>query len=80
MDYLTDQLPSSIRTQFETHLNECPDCIAYVEAYRQTVTLVQSLGDRRNHQEPESQCPADLVKAILEARKLQKSLSSKHGN
>jgi anti-sigma factor RsiW len=78
MDYMTNQLPSSIRTQFETHLDECPDCVAYMEAYRQTVSLVQAMGDRRNNHVPESQCPADLVKAILEARKLQNSPPSKN--
>ncbi|MBN2384069.1 zf-HC2 domain-containing protein [bacterium] len=38
--YLDDELDQTARTEFERHLNVCPDCQAYLEAYNH---LLQTL-------------------------------------
>ena len=66
-DYLDGALPGASRREFDEHLDECPDCQAYLESYSITIRLVrQSLDPPR-----ELDCasmPEDLVRAILAAR------------
>jgi len=67
MAYLDHELPQAQRDAFEAHLVECADCVAYVEAYEETVRLGKSAfaatdGDAGN------QAPAELIAAILAAR------------
>ena len=66
IDYLSGELPSDVRAQFEYHLGECPDCVAYLDSYRRTIQLSkQSLVDPG---EAVPAMPDDLVRAILASR------------
>jgi predicted anti-sigma-YlaC factor YlaD len=67
MDYLDRTLPAEEHVVFEGHLDECPDCVTYLDTYRETVRL-----GRRLCRDPEGAVPEDvpdgLVQAILAAR------------
>jgi hypothetical protein len=37
IDYLTEVLEPDIRAAFAVHLRNCPDCVAFLQTYKQTV-------------------------------------------
>jgi anti-sigma factor RsiW len=43
MAYLDLELPPDVHRQFEDHIDECPPCLAYLDSYRETVRLGQSV-------------------------------------
>ena len=66
-DYLSGELLPETTAQFEHHLTVCPNCVAYLSNYRQTVSLgrhafVDDNADVRG------EVPDDLVNAILASR------------
>jgi anti-sigma factor RsiW len=63
MDYLNGELPPGQHAVFEEHLGECPDCVAYLAMYRETVKLGKAAAAA-----PEAPVPEDLIRAILAAR------------
>lgn len=68
-EYIEGALPESERALFEEHLSLCRDCVAYLNTYRQTVLLEkQAFVDHSKA----SELPAELVSAILAARKAQR--------
>jgi predicted anti-sigma-YlaC factor YlaD len=64
MDYLNGDLAAEVRTRFEDHLAECPDCVGYLQTYEMTIRLGQSCRDPAARQAPE-----ELIRAILAAQK-----------
>jgi anti-sigma factor RsiW len=44
-DYLDGRLPADVRSDLERHLGGCTECATFVESFRSTVTLLQSLTD-----------------------------------
>ena len=67
MDYLDGLLSEPERRRFEEHLDECPDCVAYLATYREAVRLGKEAcmaGDSIPTDVPE-----ELVRAILAARR-----------
>jgi anti-sigma factor RsiW len=44
-DYLDGRLPADVRSDLERHLGGCSECAAFVESFRSTVALLQSLTD-----------------------------------
>jgi anti-sigma factor RsiW len=65
--YLDGELPPSVRLGFEAHLGVCPDCVAYLDGYRETIRL-----ERDAHGVAEEACgemPEDLVRAIVASRR-----------
>jgi anti-sigma factor RsiW len=64
--YLDDELPPAERAVFDRHLGVCPDCVKYLESYRETVRL----GKQAFAAEAElpGEVPEELVSAILAAR------------
>ena len=58
-DYLEGTLPAADRRRFETHLNECPFCVTYLEQMRATIAAVGGLA-------PESITP-ETRERVLEA-------------
>jgi anti-sigma factor RsiW len=62
-DYLDGDLSAEVRRRFDAHLAACPDCVAYLDGYRQLVRLNRSLG-----REVAPHMPENLVRAILAAR------------
>jgi anti-sigma factor RsiW len=67
MDYLAESLSVSERAVFEHHLGECPDCVAYLSTYRQTIELGKA-ACRADDPVP-ADAPEELVQAILAARR-----------
>lgn len=41
MDYLEDVLPASERVALDAHLADCPRCVAFVKAYRETPRILR---------------------------------------
>lgn len=44
-DYLDGRLSADVRRDLEQHLGGCGECAAFVETFRSTVSLLQSLTD-----------------------------------
>jgi anti-sigma factor RsiW len=65
MDYCDGELPDGERALFDAHLADCPDCVAYLKNYEQTVRL-----EKDAFAEPPGDMPEGLIQAILAARKL----------
>lgn len=67
MDYLDGALPKGERDAFDHHLGICPDCVSYLESYRETARLSAEVARDPDAGLPED-VPEDLVRAILDAR------------
>ena len=67
LDYLAGDLPAAERARFEVHLGACPDCVAYLRAYRATVELGRAAFAEPDAPVPD-EVPEALVQAILAAR------------
>jgi anti-sigma factor RsiW len=65
MDYLNGELGPDVRALFDEHLGECPECVAYLAAYRQTIRVVQLVNEEPA---PLPNMPEGIVQAILAAR------------
>ena len=66
MDYLEKRLPDRSRVEFERHVQDCPDCLNYLESYETTVELGQKVCQDEGLPED---APEKLVQAILSAIK-----------
>ena len=64
--YLDDELPPAERATFEAHLVICPNCVAYLASYRETIRLGK-LAFAADY-EPATDVPEELIDAILAAR------------
>jgi anti-sigma factor RsiW len=62
--YVDGVLSPAARDAFDAHLGLCPDCVAYLQQYRDTIAAAPAAfaGD-----EP-ADVPEDLVRAILASR------------
>ena len=69
MAYLDGELSAPERACFEEHLSECPDCVAYLQTYRQAIQMGQ---DACAEEALLPKAPEELVRAVLEARKRRK--------
>jgi anti-sigma factor RsiW len=67
MDYLSGELLSESRAEFDHHMSVCSNCRRYLASYRETVKLGQRAFEDVDADVP-SQVPEELVKAILAAR------------
>lgn len=63
MEYVSAELPLDQRMAFEEHVKRCPECIAYLRSYEETVRLGKAA-----FAQPE-EVPEELVQAILAARR-----------
>jgi anti-sigma factor RsiW len=66
-EYIEDELPPPRRAVFDRHLAICPDCTAYIDSYRKTITL--SRRALKGGAPALEEIPEELLKAILAARK-----------
>ena len=67
-DYLTGELVPETNAQFERHLTVCPNCVAYLSNYRDTVALGrQAFAD--DDADVRGRVPDGLVDAILASRR-----------
>jgi len=67
-DYLHGELDDEVRATFETHLDRCRNCRAYIEQYAMVVKAGQQACQREN-EIAASAFPEELVRAILDAQK-----------
>jgi anti-sigma factor RsiW len=66
--YLSGELVPETTAQFEHHLTVCPNCVAYLSNYRQTVSLgSQAFAD--DDADVRGRVPDGLVDAILASRR-----------
>jgi anti-sigma factor RsiW len=67
LEYLSGGFSANERAEFEMHLAECPDCVAYLQSYKETIQLSKAA-----FADPEAPVPDDvpeeLVQAILSMR------------
>ena len=67
-DYLSGELVPETTAQFERHLTVCPNCVAYLSNYRDTVALGrQAFAD--DDADVRGRVPDGLVDAILASRR-----------
>ena len=67
-DYLSGGLVPVTNAQFERHLTVCPNCVAYLSNYRDTVALGRQAFADDDAAVPD-EVPDDLVNAILASRR-----------
>jgi anti-sigma factor RsiW len=63
-DYVEGTLPEAVREAFEKHLAICVDCRRYVDSYRKSIAVAQSVVRK-----PANDMPEELVAAILKAQR-----------
>jgi len=67
-DYLSGELPTDVRLDFDHHLQICTNCVKYLADYKATVALGKTAFADTTAALPEG-VPDDLVKAILASRR-----------
>ena len=67
-DYLAGELGADDRSLFEEHLADCPECVAYLRSYADTIRLARNAWGEPDDPVPAS-VPEGLVRAILAARR-----------
>jgi hypothetical protein len=43
VDYVAEDMALPTRTAFETHLRNCPDCVAFLATYKETIRTTRSV-------------------------------------
>jgi anti-sigma factor RsiW len=66
-DYVEDALAREERAVFDHHLSICPDCVNYLDSYRQTRRLGREAF--ASDDAVPDEVPSELVDAILAARR-----------
>ena len=66
-DYLSGELAFDAHSAFERHLALCPNCVRYLESYRESVALARRAFDE--DAPVPAEVPEQLVQAILSARR-----------
>jgi anti-sigma factor RsiW len=64
-DYVASELGAAQRSLFEEHMRTCPDCLAYLRSYTETMRLAK---DAYADDPVPSAIPERLVQAILAGR------------
>jgi anti-sigma factor RsiW len=67
-EYLFGNLPEGERAEFETHLAECPWCVAYLDSYKKTIHLEKAAFATPHDAPTPADAPEELIQAILRAR------------
>ena len=72
MEYLDGELSEEQRSAFESHLEVCSDCVAFIKSYKQTLQLTKQLQISEAGEKIEDKVlediPHGLADAILAAR------------
>jgi predicted anti-sigma-YlaC factor YlaD len=64
-DYLAGELSEEVRAAFKEHLQECPPCVDYLDAYATTVRLSREAG---REEAPLPEVPEELIRVVIAAR------------
>ena len=64
--YLDGELAAERKQVFDAHLEDCPDCVAYVDSYRKTGEVIKRTLAACS--DLPDDVPGDLLEAILAAR------------
>jgi anti-sigma factor RsiW len=66
-EYLDGSLPAPLRSAFEAHLANCPECVRYLRSFEMSVALCRSA------REPlVEEAPPELIEAIIDASRSDK--------
>jgi anti-sigma factor RsiW len=65
LEYVEGSLAARVRGEFERHLGLCPDCVRYLDEYREVIRLGGVCGA---DEAPAHDVPEDLIQAVLAAR------------
>ena len=65
--FLEGELPRAQLVTFESHMGDCPQCVTYLDTYREMVRLGKELLCPADDAIPD-EVPSDLIDAILAAR------------
>jgi anti-sigma factor RsiW len=66
-DYLCGDLSVDVCAEFESHIAECPECVAYMDSYKKTI-LLEKTALFADASSPVTDVPEELIQAILSAR------------
>ena len=66
-DYIAGELPADTQSQFEQHLERCPDCRVFVTQYKHTIRVERLAIGGPDAEIDSTEFPEDLVRAILKA-------------
>jgi predicted anti-sigma-YlaC factor YlaD len=64
-DYLEGALAAAQRDELDRHLGLCPDCVRYLDDYREVIRLGGLCGAE---EAPPADVPEELIRAVLAAR------------
>ncbi|MFQ5767711.1 MAG: anti-sigma factor family protein [Acidobacteriota bacterium] len=66
LDYLNHELPVREADDFRQHMQDCPECLAYLDSYEKTAKM-----GKLAHADPDicQDAPEQLIQAILAARR-----------
>jgi anti-sigma factor RsiW len=65
--YVEEGLRPEERAQFEAHLADCPDCVKYLQSYRETMRAGRIVFRDFDESVP-ADVPEELIQAILASR------------
>ncbi|MBI1815411.1 MAG: zf-HC2 domain-containing protein [Deltaproteobacteria bacterium] len=71
IDYVEGDLPSPVLATFEAHLAACPECVAYLQSYRETIALGRAAATASDDS-ASADVPEELVQAIVAAHAKQR--------
>ena len=66
-EYLAGDLPANVLARFEAHIAVCPNCVRYLDHYRDSIVFGRSAFADLDAVVP-GEVPEDLIAAILTAR------------
>ncbi len=69
--YVSSELSAEERHEFDRHLSVCPSCVAYLDSYKKTIAMEESVVGEMADEEC-ADAPEELVQAVLKARKRNK--------
>jgi hypothetical protein len=68
-EYLSGELTAAERAEFEAHLSECLECVAYLDTYQKTIQFGKAVYSYAHSEDRVSdEVPEELVRAVLAAR------------
>ena len=68
MEYLSGELCAGEREEFERHIADCHDCLAYLRSYEETIRIGKAAFADPDAPMPQD-VPEELVRAILVSRR-----------